>query len=309
MLGNNLIQDARTVERIIKTNPSEMFGANISQAIGLNDNPINPFLLFLKVDEKSAGGIPAYTHKNLEGLVYALEGSFIHEDDLTGSQKVEEGSVVYLNASQGLTRRFQPELEQNHGKSIVLFNYLDKNQRDEANHLKFIAKADIPVIENLNGASVKVLAGKFHQAKAAFETKAELSVLDIFMHEHVQFMNDYPKNHTVMAFILRGSIHMDSKSANESELVVFNKFQTNLVSFNSGPKGARVLLVAAKPMEDNFVKTGVYIGTSEEVTEKFVNDIKDNRESFGAHIKPNIEANLENSAGTNNLDQGATPIM
>jgi len=267
-----MFQDSREIENVINLDKSKFehfFGIGGMAPIGLKDPAFDPFVTFTSNNGSKPGGIPDHPHKNVEGIAYVIEGNWIQEDSLGKEIKLGEGEAIYFNASTGLSHAMVPQSENMNSEVFVMSNYLPPNKRTNHNEVSVFRKEDFPVFDD-QGVRLTVLSGLFMHMKGPIPTKDNIAYFDLKLMPGAKFENPMPSHYNIMATVLKGKalIGPNQKPVLESTFVTLKSQESNKIAFEAGNEGARVLIVAGEPTQQNIYKHGFFVGATKEEAEE-----------------------------------------
>ena len=142
-------------------------GVHLHRAFGFGDpSELDPFLLFddFRNDDPRAyaKGFPWHPHRGIETITYVLAGSVDHADSLGNQGALGAGNVQWMTAGSGILHQEMPKGDargQMHG--FQLWANLPSDQKMTAPRYQDIGAADIPVVIDDDGTSVRVITGNF----------------------------------------------------------------------------------------------------------------------------------------------------
>jgi hypothetical protein len=114
-----------------------------------------------------------------------------------------------------------------------------------------VKAADIPLVEPSEGARVKVVAGEVGGTRGPVtDIVVEPEYLDIELKPKASFEHAVPEEHTAFAYLVQGGAAFDPEGTDlvPSEHLVIMKKDGAGLRVQAGSEGARLLLVAGKPL-------------------------------------------------------------
>ncbi len=233
----------------------------------------DPFLLFdhfgpINYEPGGATGVPAHPHCGFEAITYLLDGEVEHKDSWGGQAAIEAGDIQWMTTGSGIihselvTDKFKKNGGVMQGLQIWV-NLPQKNKKAKPRY-QHIKKNDIPIIEEGNDVSIKVLVGKFKKIYSAVQTYSPVSIFD------VQFTNpglidlDIPKNQMVMVYVIDGELkfHNDNKIAKNGQMIYFDH-SADIINLTSISVTGSYLVLAGEPINESVVRYGPFVTNTE----------------------------------------------
>ncbi|TVT79659.1 pirin family protein [Pseudomonas sp. H3(2019)] len=249
---------------------------------------IERFDPFLMLDEFGSenpddyiAGFPPHPHRGFETVTYMLEGRMRHEDHLGNVGLLEGGGVQWMTAAKGIIHSEMPEQEEGVMRGFQLWlNLPGKHKLDPASY-RDIQPADIPRSKTAQGVEVVVIAGLFDdgtvkQAGAVQRPDTEPYYFDFHLPAGTSVTPKLPDGHRVLLYVYDGSVELpgQTQSVGVSKLVRLSDEGELQLSSESG---ARVLLIAGKPLGEPIVQYGPFVMNTREEIEQALRDFRDDR--------------------------------
>lgn len=269
---------SRQVTRILRGQPaSDGAGVKLTRVIGQRDlDMLDPFLLLDEFGSDAAsdyiGGFPDHPHRGFETVTYMLEGRMRHGDNHGNSGLLVPGSVQWMTAGRGIVHSEMPEQEQGRMAGFQLWVNLPARDKMSAPRYQDIAPERIPVVDTGNGMRVRVIAGRFGDVSGPVDGIAIAPLyLDIELAAGARGMVDVANGHTAFAYVFEGSAGFGSagvaREATRGELAVFDR-KGGVIECAAGAQGARLILVAGKPLDEPVARYGPFVmNTPEQIVE------------------------------------------
>jgi len=177
-----------TLETRAATPTLEGAGVKLHRAFGFQDpSELDPFLLFddFRNDRPMdfEKGFPWHPHRGIETITYVLEGTVAHGDSLGNTGTLGAGDVQWMTAGSGIMHQEMPAGNargQMHG--FQLWGNLPSAQKMCAPRYQDVSAADIPVVQDDDGTTVKVITGDFWGKTGPVDgIAADPQYLDVFV--------------------------------------------------------------------------------------------------------------------------------
>lgn len=258
-------------------------GVNIARIADFSTLTLDPYLM---IDEiKSAnendyvGGFPEHPHRGIDTFTYMIEGGFTHQDQLGNKATIKEGGVQWMSTGSGVMHSEMPVLGENkniHGFQIWLnLPAADKMRPaiyQDANH------QDLPVLNNDQGASLKLLAGEwsFAQQTASSPLKqlaGDGAIADLTLKANATAEFDLSHFTQVLILIHQGAINVSSTLTNKvkaGQLIVIDSAE--LLQLQADKNGAGLLMLAGNKINEEIVHMGPFVMNTQAQMQQTIRD-------------------------------------
>ena len=267
----------RPVRSISSTTPTlEGAGVKLQRVFGFGNTDLtDPFLMMddFRNDrpEDYQAGFPWHPHRGIETITYVLSGTVDHGDSLGNAGTLGAGDVQWMTAGSGILHQEMPhgdEAGRMHG--FQLWANLPSSLKMTAPRYQDVQAADIPVVVDDDGTSVRVVCGEFWGKRGPVDgIAADPHYLDISLPPNTTKRLPVDTYRTCFAYIFAGSgkfadaskpfgalvekalgddeFYIRDRTGNRT-LVVFDSGDEIVV--RSGEEGMRFLLVSGAPIKE-----------------------------------------------------------
>ena len=275
----------RTVQRIIKSMATSdgagvKLRRSIGQARGLYHDP------FLMLDEFSSdnpgdyiAGFPAHPHRGFETVTYLLDGHMLHEDHLGNRGDLKSGGVQWMTAGRGIIHSEMPQQVEGRMRGFQLWLNLPARDKMQPARYSDIEPAQIPVAALPDGGRVKVIAGTLDtgavQLAGAIKGAAtDPLYLDVELTPGGRLTQIVNVEHSAFLYPYEGAITAGTAdAAREVEAGAAALLSTgDRIELAAGPQGARVLVLAARPLREPVVQYGPFVMNTREEIDQAIRD-------------------------------------
>ncbi|WP_295474558.1 pirin family protein [uncultured Pseudomonas sp.] len=249
---------------------------------------VEQFDPFLMLDEFGSdrpddyiAGFPPHPHRGFETVTYMLEGRMRHEDHMGNVGLLQGGGVQWMTAARGIIHSEMPEQEEGVMRGFQLWlNLPGKNKLMDASY-RDIQPEDIPRLTTPDGIEVVTIAGHFddgqvQQNGAVQRPDTEPHYFDLHLPAGTGISPKLPQGHRVLLYVYEGSIAV----AGCAQTVAANRLvrlgEAGELRIDSA-EGARVLVIAGKPLGEPIVQYGPFVMNSREEIEQALQDFRNDR--------------------------------
>ena len=278
----------RTVTRIIPARAtSDGAGVKLKRSIGQsNAARHDPFLMLDEFfsDEPAdyLAGFPSHPHRGFETVTYMLEGHMLHEDHLGNKGHLRDGGVQWMTAGRGVIHSEMPQQEAGRMRGFQLWINLPAAEKMQAASYQDIPAANIPQLTLSEHSKATLIAGRskingidaigYINGKDGKELSTDPVYIDLRLSAGEGADVMLAKAHNAFVYVYEGSVIIgDEHIANNCSALLSAGEQLKV----SSPKGARLLILAAKPIGEAVVQYGPFVMNSSEEIEQALQDYRD----------------------------------
>jgi redox-sensitive bicupin YhaK (pirin superfamily) len=257
---------------------SDGAGVKIKRLIGGNlIAEQDPFLLFdefLSDDPNDyIGGFPDHPHRGFETVTYMLAGKMRHQDNRGNSGLLEAGSVQWMTAGKGLVHSEMPEQENGLMWGFQLWINLPAKSKMIPPRYQDIPPQNIPEVEILDGALIRVIAGHFNSVEGPIHgIDAEPLYLDIRLGNATSLEIPIPSTHSAFAYCYEGEVCISGNLVEKGKLVSLSEGDYITVKGCSVSSQDSLILVAGKPFSEPIVRYGPFVMNTKEEIQQAIHD-------------------------------------
>lgn len=280
---NQSIQNSlyRRITRIVKGMPAtDGAGVELTRVIGQPElNMHDPFLLLDafrsdKPDDYIAG-FPPHPHRGFETVTYLLAGRMRHKDNAGHEGVIEPGGIQWMTAGKGIVHSEMPEQEEGLLEGFQLWVNLPSNHKMDSPAYQEYPVDKITLEEREDGIKVKVITGETSRGTKGpvIQPLTEPLYLDIDIPADMEFIEQLPEKHNAFVYVIQGNIQLEDQDENavtlgRDDLGLLT--QGELVKLKALNDGARLLLIAGKPLNEPVARGGPFVmNTKSEIMQAF----------------------------------------
>ena len=274
-------------------------GVHLRRVLGLRTvEKFDPFLMLDGFDSSDPAeytkGFPWHPHRGIETVSYLVEGVMTHEDNLGNKGVLNSLESQWMTAGSGIMHQEMPQAV-DHMLGCQLWVNLPKEHKMATPAYGNITRDKVPVIQEEN-AEVRIIAGEYEGQKGAFKPSyVKVTYLDIKLDPNTEWSySDRPNSETLFTYLLDGTLAADeslSEYEDKACAILFSPSDRSEstreeVRIKAGDQGTRLILVAAKPLNEPVTWGGPIVMNTKEELEKAFEEL-DN----GTFIKENAVQN------------------
>ena len=265
------LQSPRAVERLVAGQPTrDGAGVKLTRVLTQDlQRRLDPFLMLDAFGSDQAddyiAGFPDHPHRGFETVTYMLEGRMRHRDSAGHEGLLGSGGVQWMTAGRGVIHSELPE--QQEGRMEGFQRWLNLPGRDKMCDpwYRDIGAAEIPQLE-LPGVQARVIAGESHGVAGAVQREATQPLyLDLQLQPGAEFEQALPPDRNAFVYVYRGALRFETGCmVPQQRMALFaNTADSDGVRLRAGDEGARVLLIAGKPLGEPIAQYGPFVMNTE----------------------------------------------
>ena len=267
---------------------------------GMNSSSItDPFLLLDQfgstLREDYISGFPWHPHRGIETVTYLLDGKVTHMDSEGHSGTIHPDEVQWMTSGSGIFHQEMPDSLtdadiknltdyngiENAVKGFQLWINIPAIMKMETPSYRSITRKQIPVINDKEGNTVKIIAGEYEKNSNELPMKPLIDpmYIDVSMPPESIFDFDVKPGHTSIINLISGQITglvNYSKPLKERSAVVFSR-EGRKIHVETGNEGGRFILITGKPLNERIYWHGPIVMNTEDQIREALSDLRNNR--------------------------------
>lgn len=261
-------RDDRPVTRVLPARAvTDGAGVKIQRSIGAPPlRELDPFLLLDELHTDQAddylAGFPDHPHRGFETVTYMLHGAMEHRDVLGNHGRLGPGATQWMTAGRGIIHSEMPRQERGLMWGFQLWVNLPARLKMTRPRYQDLGAERIPELAS-GDAQVRVAAGALRGVKGPVEGIVVAPLfLDITLPPGGALRERLPLEHTAFVYVTAGSVALgrDRREVRDAELATLGPG----VHFSATSReGARLLLVAARPLGEPVARSGPFVMNTE----------------------------------------------
>jgi quercetin 2,3-dioxygenase len=259
----------RTVEGIAT---SDGAGVKLTRVLtGKLQHRLDPFLMldaFSSDDPNDyIAGFPDHPHRGFETVTYMLSGRMRHKDSAGHEGLLENGGVQWMTAGRGVIHSEIPEQEDGVMEGFQLWLNLPAQRKMSEPWYRDFASESIPEYVTPENVTVRVIAGTSNGITGAVTRDGtEPLYLDVHLPAGAEFSTALPPTHNAFIYVYRGAVNIGGKAVASRRMGILDNMPEADGVTLTAPEGARLILVAGKPLKEPIVQYGPFVmNTQQEI--------------------------------------------
>lgn len=278
----------RTLEHIIESVPaSDGAGVKLRRSLGgPRGVRVDPFLMLDEFSSENPGdyiaGFPSHPHRGFETVTYLLDGHMLHEDHLGHRGDLKTGGVQWMTAGRGIIHSEMPQQENGRMRGFQLWVNLPAREKMKPAGYRDLQANEIPVVALANGGSVKVIAGtvEVEGKKTSGPIQGvttDPTYLDIVLPAGAKFTHPVNTEYSAFLYPYEGRVDVGPSGSahplNSHSAGVLTS-GGDRIEVTAGPEGARLLVLAGRPLREPVVQYGPFVMNTRQEIEQAVRDFQ-----------------------------------
>ena len=259
---------------------SDGAGVKLSRSIGSAPGlRVDPFLMLdeFYTDQPSdyLAGFPAHPHRGFETVTYMLDGHMQHKDHLGNTGDLKPGDVQWMTAAGGIIHSEMPQQSEGRMRGFQLWLNLPAAEKMKPASYRDIPSAQIPSATLDGGGTARVIAGRLVQDSGV--TVGPVSggttdplYFDLHLDANAQVRVPVPSGHNAFVYLYEGSASIDERPIALRGAALLS--DGDALAVHAGEGGARLLLIAGKPLHEPVVQYGPFVMNTREQIEQALAD-------------------------------------
>jgi redox-sensitive bicupin YhaK (pirin superfamily) len=270
------IMTHRTLQKVIPSIPaSDGAGVKLRRSLGASQLARHdPFLMldeFYSDDPNDyLAGFPSHPHRGFETVTYMLDGHMQHKDSGGNTGDLGPGDVQWMTAARGLIHSEMPQQTEGRMRGFQLWLNLPAKEKMQPPAYRDIPAAEIPSVAVEKG-SVKVIAGALNGTQGAVHGgTTDPHYWDVHLEPNAVFEGALPSGHNAFLYAYEGDALVGEERLPHRAAGLLSA--GDAVRIKAGAKGARVLVLAARPLGEPVVQYGPFVMNTREEIEQAIAD-------------------------------------
>jgi len=268
----------RKLERVIPSvAASDGAGVKLRRSLGASQLARHdPFLMldeFFSDDPNDyLAGFPSHPHRGFETVTYMLDGHMQHQDDQGNTGDLGPGDVQWMSAARGIIHSEMPQQSEGRMRGFQLWLNLPGREKMKPAAYRDIKATEIPSVKK-EGMEVRVIAGALGQTSGAIHGgSTDPYYFDLHLAPGAVFEEAVPAGHNAFLYVYEGEALVGEARQRVATRAAGLLSDGEKVRIEAGAEGARVLLLAGRPLREPVVQYGPFVMNTREEIEQAIAD-------------------------------------
>jgi redox-sensitive bicupin YhaK (pirin superfamily) len=269
----------RDLQRVIPSIPaSDGAGVKLRRSLGSGQFARHdPWLMldeFYSDDPKDyLAGFPNHPHRGFETITYMLDGHLRHEDSSGNRGDLGPGDVQWMTAARGIIHSEMPQQTEGRMRGFQIWLNLPAKEKMKPAAYRDIKAQQIPVLRLGEGSEVKVIAGPLDGKTGPIHgLSTEPLILDVHLAPGAVFEAPVAAGHNAFLYAYEGEARIGEARKAVPQRAAGLLSDGVSVRLEAGEAGARVLLLAARPIGEPIVQYGPFVMNTREEIDQAIRD-------------------------------------
>jgi redox-sensitive bicupin YhaK (pirin superfamily) len=274
---------ARSLQRVIPSIPaSDGAGVRLRRSLGATQFARHdPFLMldeFYSDDPQDyLAGFPSHPHRGFETVTYMLDGHMQHKDSRGNTGDLGPGDVQWMSAARGIIHSEMPQQTEGRMRGFQLWLNLPAREKMKPAAYRDIAAREIPLVP-VGAGEVKVIAGRFGGTMGAMHGgSTDPYYWDVRLEPDAVLQAELPASHNAFLYAYEGEALVGADRTALPHRAAGLLSEGDAVRVEAGEQGARVLVLAAKPIREPTVQYGPFVMNTRAEIEQAIADYQSGR--------------------------------
>jgi redox-sensitive bicupin YhaK (pirin superfamily) len=274
----------RTLARVIPSIPaSDGAGVKLRRSLGSQQQlRHDPFLMldefFSDNPDDYLAGFSAHPHRGFETVTYMLDGRMQHKDNHGNTGDLGPGDVQWMRAASGIIHSEMPQQSEGRMRGFQLWLNLPAKEKMSDAAYRDIPAASIPEVEVSAGVSVKLIAGQLGDRQGPIHGGAtDPYYFDVRLAPGAAFDARLPAGHAAFVYAYDGAALVGEEKKALPNRAAGLLSEGDSLRLEAGAEGARLLLLAGRPLNEPIVQYGPFVMNTRAEIEQAVADYQAGR--------------------------------
>jgi len=280
----------RALERVIESRPtSDGAGVRLRRSLGQQAHDsarLDPFLMldefYSDNPDDYIAGFPSHPHRGFETVTYMLEGRMQHKDHLGNTGDLGPGSVQWMTAGRGVIHSEMPQQSAGRMRGFQLWINLPAAEKMRPAAYRDIPADAIPELA-LAGAKLRLIAGRLvlddQSVAGPINPDGSLATdplfVDVRLEAEAQIELPLPAGHNAFVYLYEGAAMIADTALPQRAAGILG--DGDRLRMAAGEEGARVLLLAARPIGEPVAQYGPFVMNTRAELEQAIEDYRAGR--------------------------------
>jgi len=220
--------------------------------------------------------VAPHPHIGLATVTYLFSGELLHRDSLGSIQPIRPGELNWMTAGRGIahSERTPQEMRAVGSELFGIQSWVALPTQYEETEPSFVHHGanELPIVED-HGKRVRLICGSLYGARSPVRLLSDMFYAEVMLEgdARIEVPKDYEER---AAYVVEGSISIDSEMYHAGQLVVFKPGSEIILNT---PDHARLMLLGGEPLEGRRHIWWNFVSSSPERIEQAKDDWKSGR--------------------------------
>ncbi len=274
----------RTILNTIRAlDTSDGAGVRLKRALGYNPMVrLDPFLMLDAFSSDNPddyiAGFPPHPHRGFETVTYLMEGHMKHRDHLGNEGNLQQGGVQWMTAGRGIIHEEMPQQQDGLLRGFQLWINLPAAEKMKAAGYRDIADNEIPRLDLSSGGQIKAIAGEVTIGNQVISGpvkggSTDPLYLDVKLRAGERVTVPLTQGYNAFLYLFEGEVSVADEAVKSDHLATFT--DGDRVTLVAGEHGARLLLLAGKPIGEPIAQYGPFVMNTQDEINQALSDYRD----------------------------------
>ncbi len=271
----------RHVEKIITARAvTEGAGVTVHRTIGTPAlRNLDPFLMLDHFSSDNPddyiAGFPDHPHRGFITLTYMLDGHMLHQDSMGNQGDLKSGGAQWMKAASGVIHSEMPQQTAGLMRGFQLWINLPASEKMTTPAYQEYSPAAIPHYQG-EGVKLKILSGDFQGMRGPInDPHTDVHYFDIQLEASQEFSCPLASDMQAFLYVYEGEARVQGTSLPRHTFAVLGTGDN--LHTSAGSQGARLILVAGRPIGEPIVQYGPFVMSSDADIQQALRDYRDGK--------------------------------
>ncbi|CUR47624.1 Pirin [Alloalcanivorax xenomutans] len=276
------MKDRQVLHTIRAMETSDGAGVRLKRALGQNPAVrLDPFLMLDAFSSDNPddyiAGFPPHPHRGFETVTYLVEGHMRHRDHLGNEGDLQQGGVQWMTAGRGIIHEEMPQQEDGLLRGFQLWINLPAAEKMKPAGYRDIQDREIPRLDLPAGGQIKAIAGKVDLAGESLTApvhggSTDPLYLDVILRPGESVTVPLTPGYNAFLYLFEGAVAVAEETVAVDHVAVLT--DGDRVTLAAGRDGARLLLLAGRPLGEPVAQYGPFVMNTQEELEQALQDYR-----------------------------------
>lgn len=275
--------DRRILNTLAALETSDGAGVRLKRALGQNPAVrLDPFLMLDAFSSDNPddyiAGFPAHPHRGFETVTYLIEGHMRHRDHLGNEGDLEQGGVQWMTAGRGIIHEEMPQQQGGLLRGFQLWINLPAAEKMKPAGYRDVPDKQMPRLDLATGGQIKAIAGDVEIAGERLQApvmggSTDALYLDVTLRAGESVTIPVHAGYNAFLYVFEGTLTVAQDTVTEGHTATLTDGER--VTLRAGKNGARLLLIAGKPIREPIAQYGPFVMNTQAEIDQALRDYRD----------------------------------